>query len=177
MDSTENSEVPSTNPKVKLLLSEDQENEETHNTAKANTTAENSIEGALLEREKLVDLPILCLSSGLEHKAPLSELSSWTSLSLTLDGRDKITKVLQYSCRFLTWWYSSSDHTKVQAECYSSLYKSLTQSRKAYRLGRTITEFHKLRKNPIFQDTSSSPRPKNTSKNEKVDFHDKAFKK
>ena len=41
--------------------------------------------------------------TGLERKAPFTEMKYWIALSLTLDGRDKITKVLQYSSRLLAW--------------------------------------------------------------------------
>jgi len=97
------------------------------------------------------NVPLLCLSSALTRKAPLNELASWVALSLTLDGRDKITKIIQYSCRFLTWFYTSTSPSDIHANCYKALYKSLTESRKAYRLGRTITEFHKLRKTSLLR--------------------------
>ena len=100
---------------------------------------------------QIPDIPLLCLLSAFHQKASIKKLSSWISMSLTLDGRDKITKVIQYACRFLTWWYTNVSKQLLSASSYKSLYKSLVQSRKAYRLGRTITEINKLRKNPYVQ--------------------------
>ena len=66
------------------------------------------------------------------------KLSSWIALSLTLDGRDKITKVIQYSSRLLGWYYNSKQWRILQTK--------LTEARKSYRLGRTLIEIHKLKK-------------------------------
>ena len=89
----------------------------------------------------MTDVPIVSLSSGLKHKASPSELHSWVSLALTLDGRDKVTKVFQYSARTLAWWFAGTN----QAQRFNALKASLTTSRKAYRLGRSIIEFQRLR--------------------------------
>jgi hypothetical protein len=42
--------------------------------------------------------------AGLSKKATPLALESWAALSLTLDGRDKLTKVFQYATRLLGWW-------------------------------------------------------------------------
>mmetsp|Transcript_24743 Transcript_24743/g.54302 ORF Transcript_24743/g.54302 Transcript_24743/m.54302 type:complete len:456 (+) Transcript_24743:324-1691(+) len=86
--------------------------------------------------------------AGLEGKASFMELKYWIALSLTLDGRDKITKVLQYVSRLLSWWLLSranSDGTsRAHGKRFASLYKTLGKSRKAFRLGRSINEIHKI---------------------------------
>jgi len=86
--------------------------------------------------------------TGLQRKAPFRELKYWTALSLTLDGRDKITKVLQYSSRLLAWWFLSKARTsrnfRGHAERFTSFYKSLGKSRKAFRLGRSVNEMQKI---------------------------------
>ena len=86
--------------------------------------------------------------TGLERKAPFMEMKYWIALSLTLDGRDKITKVLQYSSRLLAWWFLSkarrSKSFRGHAKRFTSLYKSLGKSRKAFRLGRSVHELQKL---------------------------------
>jgi len=87
--------------------------------------------------------PLICLSEGVSKKASVCSLSNWAALSLTLDGRDKLTKTLQYLCRLLAWWYSGSP--TCQDVPFSNLYKSLGNSRKAFRLGRFLVEFQKLR--------------------------------
>lgn len=112
---------------------------------------------------QIPDIPLLCLMSAFQQKASIKKLSSWISMSLTLDGRDKITKVIQYSCRFLTWWYTNVSKQIRTANSYKSLYKSLVESRKAFRLGRTITEMNKLRSNPYVQQKILQPYNTNSS--------------
>lgn len=82
------------------------------------------------------DVPLLCLSQGLSKKAALS-LQSLCQLVTTLDGRDKITKILQYLSRFFAWYLSSPR--------MAALKTALTSSRKAFRLGRSLLEVQKLR--------------------------------
>lgn len=83
-------------------------------------------------------------------------MQSWIALSLTLDGRDKMTKVIQYASRLLGFYYESlvlsltaSKFEAMQwsrkAKQFRMLQKSLTSSRKAYRFGRSIIEIEKLR--------------------------------
>ena len=50
-------------------------------------------------------VPVVSLREGLAKKATPFALASWVKLALTLDGRDKITKVCQYSARMLAWWF------------------------------------------------------------------------
>lgn len=88
------------------------------------------------------ETPVCCLRSGLRQKDSLWNEGSWIALALTLDGRDKITKVFQYSARFLAWWFTGRSR---HAERFASLKDNLTNSRKAYRLGRTFIEFYKIR--------------------------------
>ena len=88
------------------------------------------------------------IHTGLQRKAPFTELKYWMALSLTLDGRDKITKVLQYASRLLGWWFLSkvktSQNRRGHGRRFMSLYKSLGKSRKAFRLGRSINEVQKI---------------------------------
>eukprot|EP00980_Cylindrotheca_fusiformis_P027112 scaffold18886_cov108-Cylindrotheca_fusiformis.AAC.3 len=84
---------------------------------------------------------------GLERKASPLAIKSWASLALTLDGRDKITKVLQYVSRFLGWWFAGGRFNN-QSLRFNALYKTLANSRKAYRLGRSFIELEKLRASP-----------------------------
>jgi hypothetical protein len=91
---------------------------------------------------------------GLQRKASPLELKSWIALSLTLDGRDKITKVLQYLSRFLGWYClikgGSAVYNQRQSIRFTALYKALANSRKAFRLGRSITEAHKIASMGLF---------------------------
>lgn len=88
-------------------------------------------------------LPVVSLSYGLNRKATAWSLQSWIALSLTLDGRDKITKLVQYGARFMAWWLTNSDSANSQR--FMELYQSVAKSRKAFRLGRSVIEIDKLR--------------------------------
>eukprot|EP00581_Thalassiosira_minuscula_P007701 CAMPEP_0183709748 /NCGR_PEP_ID=MMETSP0737-20130205/5722_1 /TAXON_ID=385413 /ORGANISM="Thalassiosira miniscula, Strain CCMP1093" /LENGTH=627 /DNA_ID=CAMNT_0025937927 /DNA_START=167 /DNA_END=2050 /DNA_ORIENTATION=+ len=44
------------------------------------------------------------LQTGLSHKRSPLQLKNWIACVLTLDGRDKFTKVLQYTSRLLCWY-------------------------------------------------------------------------
>lgn len=133
------------------------------NDKKAHPHKENvhSTEQTHSSRISIPTIPLLCISSAFCDKASPYYPSSFIPMSLTLDGRDKITKVLQYSSRFLVWFYSSSSPssshssiTEMQANRFKALYKSLVESRKAYRLGRTFTEIYKM--NKLLQSTSTN---------------------
>lgn len=80
----------------------------------------------------------------LQTKSSLS-LQNISKLLMTLDGRDKMTKLLQYICRFLVYWDVPA------AADYAKLKVSLTNSRKAYRLGRSLLELQKLRSSGLLE--------------------------
>jgi hypothetical protein len=85
-----------------------------------------------------------CYKAGLSKKATPLALKSWAALSLTLDGRDKLTKVFQYVTRLLGWWLTGSGF-KNGSQRFLNLSKALSTSRKAFRLGRSFVELDKLR--------------------------------
>ena len=89
---------------------------------------------------------IVSWSHGCRAKAPLWQLHSWVALALTLDGRDKLTKVLQYSARLLAWWFAGTHrgNHRAHAQRFAQLKTSLTNSRKAFRLGRSLIEYQRL---------------------------------
>lgn len=84
---------------------------------------------------------------GLEKKQSARAIKSWAALALTLDGRDKITKVIQYTSRFLGW-YLAGGTFKTQSVRFTALYKALANARKGFRLGRSLIEYEKLRPVP-----------------------------
>ena len=86
-------------------------------------------------------LPVACVRTALESKANPLQLQPWCQLLLTLDGRDKVTKLLQYWSRLLAWWLVSGSSGQKRAD---ALKVSLTTSRKAFRLGRSLLEVQKL---------------------------------
>lgn len=138
------------------------------------TGKEKIIESVALSFDPSKCREFSCIRSSLATKANPREIKSWIGLSLTLDGRDKITKVLQYSSRLLGFYYESISASitkaavssanldgesstnavgklglallyRARSKRFRKLQKALTSSRKAYRLGRTITEIDKFR--------------------------------
>ena len=86
-----------------------------------------------------------CILAGLAVKRSPFRGDSWVDLVLTLDGRDKVTKFIQYAARLLAWYYAG---TPSQHKRFASLKQSITSSRKAFRLGRSFIELHRLKKLP-----------------------------
>jgi len=67
-------------------------------------------------------------------------------MSLTLDGRDKITKVVQYASRFLGWYFESIRMgNPTAASTARGISAAFASGRKTYRLGRWLTEYVKIR--------------------------------
>ena len=85
-------------------------------------------------------------------------VQDWIQLSLTLDGRDKITKVLQYAVRWIASSISSSSASSSSWHSvrWKLLQTHLSQSRKAYRLGRSLVELDKLRQQLQKQNKSKN---------------------
>jgi len=108
--------------------------------AKANGSSSNA-NGKILTHQPEPLVPVVSLQTGLKRKASPLQLQSWCKLLLTLDGRDKFTKVLQYWSRLLAWWLVTGSSAQKRA---NSLKVSLTTSRKAFRLGRSVMEIQKL---------------------------------
>ena len=96
-----------------------------------------------LRTEKIPETPPNFVVAGFQKKATPLAIKSWSALAMTLDGRDKITKILQYSFRFLGWWFKAQN--LELATRFNMLYKHFAKSRKAFRMGRSIIEFDKLR--------------------------------
>ena len=80
------------------------------------------------------------LRHGRDPKCSARTVAPWIALALSLDGRDKLTKVAQYVARLLAWWWAG----QRRAVRFLDLKNSLTTSRKAFRLGRTFIELHRL---------------------------------
>lgn len=113
---------------------------------------------------------ITSLTSSIDSKASPYVLKSWTLLSQTLDGRDKITKIIQYTSRFLGYYYEvlllnqikyhtsdvvlASTTWMEKARKFRNLQKALMQSRKAYRFGKSLVELQKLKEMGLFQRTA-----------------------
>lgn len=104
------------------------------------------------------ELSLVSMFEGFRNKPTLG-LRAWNHLILTLDGRDKVTKLLQYLCRLLAWWlqqphqnYSSRQLSAFFiAERFVAMKNSLAMSRKAFRLGRSMIEIQKIQSLGILQ--------------------------
>jgi hypothetical protein len=144
--SNDSSPTPDSVEFVDALSSSDSDQEDTDKKAVARKVFMSSNDDVL----SIFSLQA-CLTSALSLKRSPIRGDSWIDLVLTLDGRDKVTKVLQYMARLLAWYYQSSPD---RSRRWSALKASLTQSRKAFRLGRTFIEFHRLRKQLL-----SRPKP------------------
>lgn len=88
------------------------------------------------------------LASGLAVKRK-PDMDSWLDLIQTLDGRDKVTKLLQYTARLLAWYYGAN------GERWATLKASLVRSRKAFRLGRTLIELRRLQTQHVWKNVFS----------------------
>ena len=106
------------------------------------------------------------MTEGFRNK-PSFGLRTCNHLLLSLDGRDKVTKLLQYLCRLLVWWcqqlpnVTPSSNNKLFmvgqlskvfiAERFASMKNTLATSRKAFRLGRSMIEVQKIQSLGILQ--------------------------
>ncbi|DBA00160.1 TPA: LOW QUALITY PROTEIN: hypothetical protein N0F65_007785 [Lagenidium giganteum] len=86
------------------------------------------------------------------HKAPLS---MDTVTKVAMEGRDKLTKLIQYSSRALAWYILSLDPKSDAGKRLRNLFKVTQQSRKAFRLGKSVTFYQKF--NKALADKSLSP--------------------
>ena len=112
------------------------------------------------------------IQTGIAAKRSPLQIKNWIACILTLDGRDKFTKVLQYSSRLLCWYFATlaagkkstngvdaatqltqSMYTNIElrqqyynaiSKRFEVLYKSLVTSRKAFRIGRSVIEADKI---------------------------------
>ncbi|GMH75213.1 hypothetical protein TL16_g06688 [Triparma laevis f. inornata] len=89
---------------------------------------------------KLPSLPSTVVST----LAPPS-IQSFVTLSLTLDGRDKITKVIAYLSRLLAYWYITQGNTEESLR-WSGLKTALQMSRKPFRFFKYLNEYLKFKK-------------------------------
>ncbi|CAI5714396.1 hypothetical protein KXD40_008156 [Peronospora effusa] len=76
-------------------------------------------------------------------KAPLS-LDAFIKLAFCLEGRDKLSKILQYGSRAVAFYILSINPKSDVGQRLYALYKVMQQSRKAFRLGKSITYYKKL---------------------------------
>ena len=105
---------------------------------------EDSSDFFLKAKNELNDLSD-AVQAGLETKKSPTSVLNWIKLSQTLDGRDKITKVLQYMSRIVGWYYESVLLNRGGGERFRALQIQFTHSRKAYKLFRWINEWFKLK--------------------------------
>ncbi|CEG35739.1 peroxisomal biogenesis factor 11 domain-containing protein [Plasmopara halstedii] len=71
-------------------------------------------------------------------------LDAFITLAFSLEGRDKLSKILQYGSRALAFYILSADPKSDVGQRLHALYQVMQQSRKAFRLGKSITYYKKL---------------------------------
>lgn len=59
-----------------------------------------------ISKEKNIPPSLSVIQTGLAAKRSPFQIKNWIACVLTLDGRDKFTKVLQYSSRLLCWYFA-----------------------------------------------------------------------
>lgn len=79
----------------------------------------------------------------MDVKAPLS-LDAFIALAFSLEGRDKLLKLLQYGSRGLAYYILSADPKSDVGQRLHALFKLMQQSRKGFKLGKSITNYKKL---------------------------------
>ncbi|KAJ0406135.1 hypothetical protein ATCC90586_000592 [Pythium insidiosum] len=92
--------------------------------------------------------------STMEHKAPLT-LDTAIKVAFCLEGRDKINKIIQYGSRAMAFYLLSMDPKSDMGKRFSELFKVTQQSRKAFRLGKSVTFYKKAMQ--IMDDKTLSP--------------------
>lgn len=117
-----------------------QEPKGTHINSTKDMCMEKHLGTSTSSNRNLGSIPSTILA-GFQVKRSPWRIDSWVDLFLTLDGRDKVTKFIQYSARLLAWYYTGT----AQHERFASLKQSITTSRKAFRFGRSIIELHRLK--------------------------------
>lgn len=66
----------------------------------------SSINKKMQNTENIVPSLLSILQTGISRKRSPLQVKNWISCILTLDGRDKFTKILQYSSRLLCWYFA-----------------------------------------------------------------------
>lgn len=150
MENSDNSNSPDPKDKNEPVVEEEKKEDKTgedNHASPSSTPADGKEAATHTTTSHHSPIPAICVAQGLQQKESALKLESWVALSLTLDGRDKITKVFQYTARFLAWWLAGHP----QAKRFEALKVSLTTSRKAFRLLRSLIEYHKLRTMGLLQ--------------------------
>lgn len=115
----------------------------------------NTTASAPCSNSSSISTTMSLLRYGLGSKKSLYQIQSWITMITTLDGRDKFTKLVQYLSRFLVYYYSRRRlqqqreanmyrYNSHMMERYDGLKTSLSNSRRAFRLGRSFLELYKL---------------------------------
>lgn len=68
------------------------------------------------------------------------------------EGRDKLSKTLQFAARFMKWHYLENNVNKEKAKHYGDLSTNLANARKLFSLFKSLAEMDKIVK--LLQKTS-----------------------
>eukprot|EP00611_Tribonema_gayanum_P019575 TRINITY_DN3415_c0_g1_i1.p1 TRINITY_DN3415_c0_g1~~TRINITY_DN3415_c0_g1_i1.p1 ORF type:complete len:316 (+),score=110.57 TRINITY_DN3415_c0_g1_i1:155-1102(+) len=86
-----------------------------------------------------LELPAIPVADGFANKAPIS-LAAYVQATQKLEGRDKLTKIVQYGSRFLFWYFKNVAPNGELADKAYSLYRFTQLSRKAFRMAKVADE-------------------------------------
>ncbi|TMW59531.1 hypothetical protein Poli38472_004600 [Pythium oligandrum] len=78
----------------------------------------------------------------MQVKAPFTSDTA-IKVAFSLEGRDKINKIVQYGTRALAFYILSVDPKSDVGKRFSELYKVMQQARKGFRLGKSATFYKK----------------------------------
>jgi len=76
------------------------------------------------------------------QKATTLALGSWTTMVSTVEGRDKMMKVIQFSSRFMAWHCAARD--PAAARRWTGLFKSSQEGRKSIRVLKALNKVDQL---------------------------------
>lgn len=66
----------------------------------------------------------------------------FNEITSTYEGRDKLTKLIQYGCKFLGWYHMLSD--PEQSHLYLSISEKFRDARSVFRLTKFLFEIRRM---------------------------------
>ena len=67
----------------------------------------------------------------------------FSELTSTYEGRDKLTKMMQYSSKLMSWYYREGDY--LQSLKYLDVYDKFRESRSVFRLSKFLFEIKRIK--------------------------------
>ena len=67
----------------------------------------------------------------------------FSELTSTYEGRDKLTKMMQYSSKLMSWYYREGDY--LQSLKYLDVYDKFREARSVFRLSKFLFEIKRIK--------------------------------